>query len=63
MTLYQVLAINTYWSFFCDFVKFLARGVLSTITILEKCQTIDLQFFLSSSLCKSNHSEIWQLFS
>jgi hypothetical protein len=42
MTLYQVLAINIYWSFFYDFLKFLAIGVLSTITILEKCQTTDL---------------------
>jgi hypothetical protein len=47
MTLYQVLAINTYWSFFCDFLKFLAIGVLSTITIVEKCQTTDFyNFFL-----------------
>jgi hypothetical protein len=35
MTLYQVLATITYWSFFCDFLKFLAKGVLSTTTILE----------------------------
>jgi hypothetical protein len=56
MTLDHVLAINSYWSFLCDFLKFLAIGVLSTITMFEKCQTIDLQFFLSSSLCKSNHS-------
>jgi hypothetical protein len=41
MTLYQVLATNTYWSFVCDFLKFLAIGVLSTTTILEKYQTID----------------------
>jgi hypothetical protein len=33
--LYQVLATDTYWSFYCDFLKFLAIGVLSTITILE----------------------------
>jgi hypothetical protein len=62
MTLYQVLATNTYFSFSCDFLKFLAIWVLSTTTILEKCQTTDLQFFLSSSLCKSNHFEIWKLF-
>jgi hypothetical protein len=37
--------------------------VLSTTIILEKYQTIDFKFFLSSSLCKSKHSEVWQLFS
>jgi hypothetical protein len=26
MTLYQVLATNTYWVFYCDFLKFLAKG-------------------------------------
>jgi hypothetical protein len=62
MTLYQMLATNTYWLFYCDFLKFFGQMVLSTTTILEKCQTTDLQFFLSSSLCKSNHCEIWQLF-
>jgi hypothetical protein len=41
MTLYQILATNTYWLFYCDFLKFLAKGVLSTTTILEKCQTTD----------------------
>jgi hypothetical protein len=35
MTLYQILATNTYWLFYCDFLKFLAKWVLSTITILE----------------------------
>jgi hypothetical protein len=39
MTLYQILANNTYLFFYCDFLKFLAKGVLSTTTILEKCQT------------------------
>jgi hypothetical protein len=62
MTLYQILATNTYWLFYCDFLKFLANGVLSTTSILEKCQTIDFLFFLSSSLCEGNHSRIWQLF-
>jgi hypothetical protein len=38
MTLYQVLATGAYWSFCCDFLKFLVIGVLSIITILEKCQ-------------------------
>jgi hypothetical protein len=33
--------------------------VLSTTTIFEKYQTTDFKFFLSSSLCKSNHSEVW----
>jgi hypothetical protein len=62
MTLYQFLATNNYLVFYCDFLKFLAKGVLSTTTILEKCQTTNFYFFLSSSLCKSNHSRIWQLF-
>jgi hypothetical protein len=35
MTLYQILATNTYWLFYCDFLRFLAKGVLSTTTILE----------------------------
>jgi hypothetical protein len=39
MNLYQVLAIDTYWTFSCDFLKFMAIGVLSTTTILEKYQT------------------------
>jgi hypothetical protein len=38
MTLYQILATNTYWSFYCDFLKFLAKEVLSTTIIREKCQ-------------------------
>jgi hypothetical protein len=59
MNLYHVLVTNTYWSFSCDFLKFLAIGVLSTTIILEKCQTTELQFFQSSSLCKINHSMIW----
>jgi hypothetical protein len=39
MTVYQIVATNTYWTFYYDFLKFLANGVLSTTTILEKCQT------------------------
>jgi hypothetical protein len=39
MTLYQIFATDTYWSFYCDFLKFLGLVVLSTTTILEKCQT------------------------
>jgi hypothetical protein len=35
MTLYQVLANDTYWSFYCDFLKFLGLVVLSTTNILE----------------------------
>jgi hypothetical protein len=45
MTLYQILATNTYWTFYCDFLKFLANGVLSTTTILEKYQTTNFYFF------------------
>jgi hypothetical protein len=45
MTLYQILATNTYWTFYCDFLKFLANGVLSTNTILEKYQTTNFYFF------------------
>jgi hypothetical protein len=59
MTLYQVLVTDTDWSFYCDFLKFLGLVVLSTTTILEKCQTTDFLFFLSSSLRKSNHFSIW----
>jgi hypothetical protein len=63
MTLYQILATGTYWSFYCDFLKLLALVVLSTTTtIFEKCQPTDFLIFLSSSLCKSNHSRNWQLF-
>jgi hypothetical protein len=62
MTLHKFLAINTYQLFYYDFPKFLAKGVLSTTTIFEKYQTTDFYFFLASSLCKSNHSEVWHLF-
>jgi hypothetical protein len=41
MTLYQVLANDTYWSFYCDFLKFWGIVVLSTTTTVEKCQTTD----------------------
>jgi hypothetical protein len=41
MTLYQISATNTYYLFYYDFLKFLANGVLSTTTILEKYQTTD----------------------
>jgi hypothetical protein len=41
MTVYKILATNTYWLFYCDFLKFLANGVLSITTILEKCKTTD----------------------
>jgi hypothetical protein len=44
------------------FLRFLAKGVLSTTTILEKHQTTEFSFFLASILCKSNHSEVWLLF-
>jgi hypothetical protein len=36
--------------------------VLSTTTIFEKCQTTDFLVFVSSSLCKSNHSRRWLIF-
>jgi hypothetical protein len=39
--LYQISATNTYYLFYYDFLKFLANGVLSTTTILEKYQTTD----------------------
>jgi hypothetical protein len=45
MTLYQVLATDTDWSFYCDFLKFLSIGVLCTTAIFEKCQTTDFLFF------------------
>jgi hypothetical protein len=35
MILYKLSATNTYYLFCYDFLKFLAKGVLSTITILE----------------------------
>jgi hypothetical protein len=35
--------------------------VLSTTTIIEKRQTTDFLFFLSSSLRKSNHSRSWKI--
>jgi hypothetical protein len=59
MTSYKFSATNIYYLFYYDFLKFLAKGVPSTTTILEKYQTTDFQFFLSSSLRKSNHSKIW----
>jgi hypothetical protein len=62
MILYQILATDTYWSFYCDFLKLLAIVVLSTTTIFEKCQTTDFLIFPSSYLCNRNHSRIWQLF-
>jgi hypothetical protein len=55
MTLYQILANDTYWSFYGDFLKFLNLVVLSTTTIFEKCQTTDFLIFLNH-LRKSNHS-------
>jgi hypothetical protein len=41
MTLYKFSATNTCYLFCYDFLKFLAKGVLSTTTILEKYQTTD----------------------
>jgi hypothetical protein len=39
MTLYKFSATYTYQVFYYDFLKFLAKGVLSTTTIFEKYQT------------------------
>jgi hypothetical protein len=41
MILYNFLATNTHYLFYYDFLKFLAKGVLSTTTIFEKYQTTD----------------------
>jgi hypothetical protein len=62
MTLYQVLSSYTHWSFYFDFLKFLDIVVLSTTTILEKCQTTDFLIFLFFSLCNSNLFRVGQLF-
>jgi hypothetical protein len=59
MTLCQLLAKDTYWLIYGDFLKFGGLVVLSTTTIFEKCQTTDFLIFLSSCLCKSNHSLSW----
>jgi hypothetical protein len=56
MTLCQNLAHDTYWLIYGDFLKFGGLVVLLTTTIFEICQTTDFLIFLSSSLCKSNHS-------
>jgi hypothetical protein len=45
MTLYKFLAINTYLLFFYDFPNFLAKGVLSTTTILENVKQEISNFF------------------
>jgi hypothetical protein len=62
MILFQVLANDIYWSFYCDFLMFYGLVVLSSATILEKCQTTDFLIFLSSSLHKSNHFRILLFF-
>jgi hypothetical protein len=59
MTLCQILAKDTYWLSYGDFLKFGGLVVISTATIIEKCKTIDFLIFLSSSLRKSNHSSSW----
>jgi hypothetical protein len=59
MTLYQILANDTYWLIYGDFLKFGGLVVLFSTTIFEKCQTTDFLIFLSSSLCKRNHSLSW----
>jgi hypothetical protein len=56
MTLFQILAKDTYWLIYGDFLKFEGLVVLSTTTIFEKCQTTNFLIFLTSSLRKSNHS-------
>jgi hypothetical protein len=58
MTLWQILAKDTYWLIYGDFLKFRGLVVLSTTTIFEKCQTTNFLIFLSS-LCKSKHSLSW----
>jgi hypothetical protein len=50
MTLYQILATNNYWLFYCDFLKVLANGVLSTTTILENIKQ-HISNFLYLLLC------------
>jgi hypothetical protein len=45
MTLFQVLVNDIYWSFYCDFLKFWGLVVLSTTTIVGKCQTTYFYFF------------------
>jgi hypothetical protein len=56
MTLCQILAKDTYWLIYDDFLKFGGLVVLSTTSIIEKCQTTDFLIFLASSLRKRNHS-------
>jgi hypothetical protein len=41
MTWKNFLAINTYQLFYYVFLKFLAKGVLSTTTIFERHQATD----------------------
>jgi hypothetical protein len=45
MTLYQILANDTYWLIYVDFLKFGGLVVLFTTTIFEKCQTTDFLIF------------------
>jgi hypothetical protein len=45
MTLYQIIAKDTYRLIYGDFLKFRALVVISTTTIIEKCQTTDFLFF------------------
>jgi hypothetical protein len=39
---------KTHWIFSCDFLKLNATKVLITNLLFEKCQTIELIFFLDS---------------
>jgi hypothetical protein len=56
MTKCQILAKYTYRLIYGDFLKFGGLMVLSTTTIIEKCQTTSFLIYLASSLRKSNHS-------
>jgi hypothetical protein len=69
MTLYQVLVTDTYLLFYCDFLKFLAIGVLPTTTILEKYMAFvqDQLFYNLATFCLGERVveilEIYGLFS
>jgi hypothetical protein len=56
MTKCQISAKYTYRLIYGDFLKFGGLMVLSTTTIIEKCQTTSFLIYLASSLRKSNHS-------
>jgi hypothetical protein len=45
MTLHQILATNTYWLFYYDFLKFLAKGVLLLPLYLKNAKQHISNFF------------------